>query len=1142
MNINLSPLHRFAEQIKPYLFPVRERGEDPFGAYFRSLEQSLPPLPTPASCSGPAEIREHLDAVQNLLSQRVPPYLGDQKQSFAIDTLSSQHSFSVLYRQAHLADALHHFAFSLALRESILMAPLCLLEQQAELEAKTQHLRRKEAQWSSAKAQREAEGDGAGESEAQRDYYRKMLEDLEGEIHDLRESTSQGELGLPNLESFRFTPVEMGERLVLFARGGYGRGELSFSSDVDTGYCLDTHGLLPGESLVFQEVVRRTENLVAASGMTTVHQYFELEENLERFGRPDTLHTVPAILESRAIAGNSEVLGALQKRFYGVASFDALVRKKVEEFNVQPHPDLTSMDLKSDFGGLRSIQIPLWLLGITHKADSFLTTDLLQLGRQQKVLSIWEVAKLLLGMEFLYDLRNFIGAAESHHYDREARESGFHVQQFHPNRIDDQVAGLYLFRKHRFPSLDAFDAYRLQLVNEVQRISTRLLARVLDRTVTQKTGTLRVSVHLGRRCIEAVNSAHNGGSADLRTLFQGGRSILTLFAFVAETDYDLSDGLKNALAGSVLGLTHPDGMVDRSEQVRLFNDMLLAPYAHRALASMLEINDPLAPGMPSLLGCFIPAMDRARFLVRRYDGEPMVMQRHMIKALEGGQAMVEELDRDYPDLAALLGREDRLALKWSLFLIGIGRVDEERAPASRSAETAVEILAALGIREQEFERKVRLMIEHHGTLIALSRTATYMDQALAQLFEIAERDLTRVVLVYLANMGALHTRGDDTRGDGVRLRQFFAEALELMGEMRGFPLKERSLELINVYFDRKKVDLIQDTRLHRLYQRVLYGGVEASIAAPVREWNQEAFAQLEHVLPEYERLQREIVLGSPSSPEREGLESRLISDLRKHLGREAIEYLMGEEEKLLSWFFHAYPNRYLIGSRAADLAQEMVKFDGFAETDVMVDVVPASSPGGAEGLLISTRGLSRSHSLVAFALSRMELNIISGKVNAVDYEGGESGFCYFIEFSQLNPDTQLMPHDLELTIRTQKLPESVVPTGNIPYERGGVRVEFRGNDRKGYRVVPAEHGFKRVESHFNHIRLVLRDRPLLFYKVCRTFDLYQVNIRQALITTTGNQVLDYFYLAPDDYERLRHSDFEEVCSRMILGDLLDLEP
>jgi UTP:GlnB (protein PII) uridylyltransferase len=67
---------------------------------------------------------------------------------------------------------------------------------------------------------------------------------------------------------------------------------------------------------------------------------------------------------------------------------------------------------------------------------------------------------------------------------------------------------------------------------------------------------------------------------------------------------------------------------------------------------------------------------------------------------------------------------------------------------------------------------------------------------------------------------------------------------------------------------------------------------------------------------------------------------------------------------------------------------------------------------------------------------------------------------------------------------------------------------------------------------------VLRDEPYLFYKVTRAFDLFDAEVQQALITTIGNQVVDYFYLRPEDYERLRNSRFEEVLIDLVHSDLL----
>ena len=105
-------------------------------------------------------------------------------------------------------------------------------------------------------------------------------------------------------------------------------------------------------------------------------------------------------------------------------------------------------------------------------------------------------------------------------------------------------------------------------------------------------------------------------------------------------------------------------------------------------------------------------------------------------------------------------------------------------------------------------------------------------------------------------------------------------------------------------------------------------------------------------------------------------------------------------------------------------------------------------------------------------------------------------------------------------------------------QRAGARVHFRGDDDKGYRVPAGAGRFERRETPFQPLLLVLRTEPYLFYKVSRAFDLFDVEVQQSLITTIGNQVMDYFYLNKEDYERLQASTFEEVLINLVNSDLL----
>ena len=190
-------------------------------------------------------------------------------------------------------------------------------------------------------------------------------------------------------------------------------------------------------------------------------------------------------------------------------------------------------------------------------------------------------------------------------------------------------------------------------------------------------------------------------------------------------------------------------------------------------------------------------------------------------------------------------------------------------------------------------------------------------------------------------------------------------------------------------------------------------------------------------------------------------------------------------------------------------------------------------PGNQGGLLIFTRDLAQSHSRVAYMLSRKRINIISGKVNRVELGNGRHGYCYYFQISSMGKSSQTYPKELEGMILGETPPELKLapPTSTLPLR--GSRLDFLGDDGKGYAIKPVDGEFVRENSPFHVLRIILRDEPFLFFKVARAFDLYDVEIQQSLITTTGNQVVDYFYLTAEDYERLRASSFQERFADMM---------
>ena len=1039
--------------------------------------------------------------------------------------LRASHAYQIMFSHSMLVDALHAFAFDAALQDLPGLIRLRAAEGRKELEARRAQLTKKLASRDQGASGDDAPAPEGAASQEERDYYARLQQALEAEIAQSKAAVRRLEAHVPLWEGYRVRRKSILREIVWFARGGYGRAEMSFSSDLDTGCCVEMRKLKPGEVEIYQELVMRTESLLKGGGVKTVHQYFETDEDLGRFTEPATIHTIPAILEARPILGNPAVLDTLKARFRAVLPYEVFLRQKVGEYEQQARPGLTEMDVKEDRGGLRTIQIPLWILGVTHRAKSFMSADLVELARRLGLLSVWEATRFLLALELLHDLRNFLGRAEESYYDREARASIFDLREFPPNRVNDSLARLYLFRRKRFESLDALDTIRLRLVADVTRISGALLEKILDQTTTHTIGRIRVSVHLGHKKITSIGSGKATAAGRLARQFASRSALLRLFGFIANTGYDLSDELKEALAEVVALPRHSAKSAQRGGEAKGFDEIMGGRFADRALATMFEINDPLSRRMGTLLGRFIPEYDKVVYLVRDAKSLTVPVHSQLLASVANGQKSLDWLNENYHELHALLAPGHVLALKWSLFLHGLGKIESSRADPSHSAELAVEVLSRLGYRDEDLEGKVRLLIQHHSTMVGLSRTAAYFDQALVQYFEAAGREMVNVILIFLVNRAILMASGFRW-GEVENLNRFFEETSKILAASRGVPDASTSLAVINSYLYEKKEELKADTKLYQVLHRSFAVGMDEAVFRPLAKINREEWQRLKPDSERLEDLHRGLVLGQGDSAEQERLVGGLAQRLRNAVSRESIDRLANTDNRVFTWFFCAFPNRYLLSSTPYRLAAQIGKFDDFGSAPVLVDVVGGSERDGA-GLLIFTRDLARSHSRVAYMLSRKRINIISGKVNRVELGEAQHGYCYYFQISPVAEDTQLFPRELEGMILNESPPNlgKSPPAGT--HSTHGNRVEFLGDDGKGYHIRPGDGEFIRDDAPYRVIRVVLRDEPFLFYKVARIFDQYNVEIQQSLITTTGNQVVDYFYVGGEDYDRLRASSFQE---------------
>ena len=147
-------------------------------------------------------------------------------------------------------------------------------------------------------------------------YYRNIEADLTNEIEKQNERLKELKVQLPQISKSTLEREFLLNHFVIFARGGYGRAELSFASDKDLGYCLDTQQLNAAEAEICRQFIVHIEHLLRKAGIETAHQYFELNEDLSRFKDPSTIHTIPSILESRVLLGSKNLVNALKRRFF----------------------------------------------------------------------------------------------------------------------------------------------------------------------------------------------------------------------------------------------------------------------------------------------------------------------------------------------------------------------------------------------------------------------------------------------------------------------------------------------------------------------------------------------------------------------------------------------------------------------------------------------------------------------------------------------------------------------------------------------------------------------------------------------------------------------------------------------------------
>ncbi len=982
-------------------------------------------------------------------------------------------------------------------------------------------------------------------------YYRNIEADLTNEIEKQNERLKELKVQLPQISKSTLEREFLLNHFVIFARGGYGRAELSFASDKDLGYCLDTQQLNAAEAEICRQFIVHIEHLLRKAGIETAHQYFELNEDLSRFKDPSTIHTIPSILESRVLLGSKNLVNALKRRFFQILPYEAFVLSQIREYDERTVPDLNQMNLKEDKGGLRSLQIPLWLTAATFGVFPSQTAEMLALLIQKRIISPRQGFKLCQALEFFYDLRNFSATAKKFHFDDEARESGLSDFEIQPNMINDATERLYLLKKNRFQSIDDFDRYRLQMLNYIEYFSQAILQRLLDRTIVRTFSNFQVVVHLGKRLIMEVNALEGLPQVPISLIFNDPCALLELFEYVGQSDYDLSFDLKDEMADLIRILTPDVIEANRTNIAECFSIIMLAPFAANTFRIMFEICEPInEDNQPhTLIGCFIPETNKMRFLLRNLADHQHPVCTHTLNALDKSQRELDRLKKDYQELHQYLEPKHIIALKWGVLFHDLGKIDPHADHEVSGTSVAVKALEKIGYQDQELFTLVSLLIVHHSTVVQLSRTSAYFDQALQNFFEIADRNLINIILIFLCNISDFSSVNESNARSTRGLRAFFDETYRVFAEMRSSKLPEESMEFINTYLDIKKNDLESDTRIDLLINRSLRNNLESVLFTPLEKINTEERKNLQKSEDELHILWRDLKLGSLDKIGTDQTTDKFIRTIRQSISKKTLESLTERYNPMINWFFAAFPNRFLLSSPPGMLAENLSIFNKL-DRSAIVNVI-TNAKGKLNGLLIYVHDQPQIHSRIAYTLKLKHINIESAKINQIQFTSGQAAFCYYLKVSRSDEDNVIFPRELETSIKSNTLPSLNFTSQTFLYNTK-LHLEYLEDDKKGYVVRETNNKasgdfpvwnsksldkteFSRQDKNYLRIKITAEDAPMVYYKMVSAFDHVQVPIQQAVITTIGHQVIDTFYITPSDHKKIVKSDFEESLKQVLMS-------
>jgi [protein-PII] uridylyltransferase len=523
--------------------------------------------------------------------------------------------------------------------------------------------------------------------------------------------------------------------LALIALGGYGRGELNPSSDVDV---MLLHGANRSKvSPYIEQIVEQILYALWDIGFKVGHSTRSIKDAITQANR-DML-TKTAMLESRYLAGNEKLARTFRDQFLAkcVVGYEreyVSMRMQDQETRHTKFGDSVYMqepNLKNGCGGLRDYQNLLWM---THFKEGALTTTHL-VGKN------WLSETDRRGIEAAYDF--LLRLRTDLHY-----ATGRATDVLHLN-MQGQIAS-----RLRYPQESGLlrseelmrDYY--EHARNIFRVTERITEQFVAGYATDRTLSLFSFLPL-RRVRETrleVFSVRNGRlHPSGPDLFQKDPNrMMRVFQLAQERGLDFSPELEDQLHRQL-------GQITRTYQyAKIPREMFIAILSHKGkVGCVLRMMHRV-----DFLGRYIPEFGQLTCLVQHEFFHRYTADEHTLVCIDKLDALAQTTDPKFTAYRKLFeDLEDPLVLYLALLLHDTGKAVRARPHSEASALFAQRVASRLQLSPEQ-RKSLILLVDHHITLSNVAQQRNLDDPA--TIVELAnfvknQRNLDALMLLTLAD-------------------------------------------------------------------------------------------------------------------------------------------------------------------------------------------------------------------------------------------------------------------------------------------------------------------------------------------------------------------------------------------------------